>query len=69
MIRWSIQRGFVCIPKSCNEGRIAENANIFDFEISEEDMQELVGAEVALELSLNSIYLYCCSESVCVFFL
>lgn len=42
MIRWSLQRGFVCIPKSSNEERIAENANVFDFNMSDEDMQKLV---------------------------
>ena len=42
MIRWSLQRGFVCIPKSNNEKRIAENADVFDFHISDEDMQKLV---------------------------
>lgn len=42
MIRWSLQRGYVCIPKSSNEGRIKENSDIFDFEISEEDMTTMV---------------------------
>ena len=42
MIRWSLQCGFVCIPKSSNEKRIAENANVFDFDITGEDMQTLV---------------------------
>ena len=32
----------MCIPKSSNEGRIKENFDVFDFEISEEDMQTLV---------------------------
>lgn len=43
MIRWSLQRGFVCIPKTITEERIRENADIFDFSISDEDMQVLVG--------------------------
>lgn len=42
MIRWSLQRGYVCIPKSSNEGRIRENSDIFDFDISEEDMTTMV---------------------------
>lgn len=42
MIRWSLQRGYVCIPKSSNEGRIKENSDIFDFDISEEDMTTMV---------------------------
>ena len=46
MIRWSLQCGFVCIPKSSNEKRIAENANVFDFDITGEDMQTLVSKVV-----------------------
>lgn len=41
LIRWSLQHGFVCIPKSGNKKHIKENANVFDFEISEEDMNEI----------------------------
>ena len=42
MIKWSLQRGFICIPKSSKEARIKENFNLFDFEITKEDMQTLV---------------------------
>ena len=42
LIRWSLQRGYVCIPKSVKEDRIIENGNIFDFNISDGDMQVLV---------------------------
>ena len=44
-LRWHIQRGLIAIPKSSNESRIAENINVFDFEITDEDM----GAINALE--------------------
>ena len=34
MIRWSLQRGFICIPKSSNPDRIRQNADVFDFVLS-----------------------------------
>lgn len=43
LIRWGLQQGFVTIPKSSNRDRIAENAQVFDFEISDEDMATLEG--------------------------
>jgi diketogulonate reductase-like aldo/keto reductase len=39
MLRWSIQHGLVVIPKSTHKERIEENINIFDFEITAEDMK------------------------------
>jgi methylglyoxal/glyoxal reductase len=41
LIRWSLQHGCVPIPKSVNKDRIKENTDVFDFEISEEDMNIL----------------------------
>ena len=41
LIRWALQHGLVVIPKSANRKRIFENADVFDFEISAEDMQLL----------------------------
>lgn len=38
LIRWAIQHSLIVIPKSINKSRIIENANIFDFKISNEDM-------------------------------
>ena len=38
-LRWDLQRGIVVIPKSTHKERIIENLDIFDFELSEEDMQ------------------------------
>ncbi len=37
-LKWHIQNNIIPIPKSSNEGRIKENLNIFDFEISKEDI-------------------------------
>ena len=37
-LRWAIQKGISVIPKSVNPDRIASNANIFDFNIEDEDI-------------------------------
>ncbi len=42
ILRWMTQRGIVAIPKSVRKERMAENFNIFDFELSSEDMNEIV---------------------------
>jgi methylglyoxal/glyoxal reductase len=41
LIRWALQHGLAVIPKSADRKRIFENADVFDFEIAEEDMQHL----------------------------
>jgi diketogulonate reductase-like aldo/keto reductase len=40
-LRWDLQHEVVTIPKSTHSNRIAENAQIFDFELSQEDMNVL----------------------------
>lgn len=44
-LRWCLQKGFVSLPKSANPMRIKENAQIFDFELSDEDMNVISGLE------------------------
>jgi 2,5-diketo-D-gluconate reductase A len=41
LLRWCVQRDFVVLPKSTHRERIAENAQIFDFALTAEDMSEL----------------------------
>ena len=41
VLRWDLQHGVVTIPKSVNPKRITENMQIFDFELSQEDMDAL----------------------------
>jgi 2,5-diketo-D-gluconate reductase A len=41
LLRWCVQRDLVVIPKSTHEERIRENAQIFDFTLSPQDMAEL----------------------------
>nr|WP_294468252.1 aldo/keto reductase [uncultured Sellimonas sp.] len=40
-LRWNVQRGVVVIPKSVHKDRIEQNMNIWDFELSEDDMNEI----------------------------
>jgi len=58
--RWLIQHGFSHLPKSQNADRMAENAQIFDFEISEEDMAALDKCtEDSAYQSYRTTYLKC----------
>ena len=41
ILRWLTQRGVIAIPKSVRKKRIVENFNIFDFELSSEDMNAI----------------------------
>jgi 2,5-diketo-D-gluconate reductase A len=45
VLRWHVQLGNVVIPKSVTPARIEENFRIFDFELSDEEMQAIVGLE------------------------
>lgn len=41
ILRWDLQHGIVTIPKSMTPSRIRENADLFDFELSDEDMDAI----------------------------
>ncbi|MBB1078482.1 aldo/keto reductase [Limosilactobacillus sp. STM2_1] len=41
ILRWLLQRGIVVIPKSVHKARMAENFDIFDFELSADDMAKM----------------------------
>lgn len=47
MLRWHMQRGVVAIPKSTHLERMEENLNVFDFELSAEDMQRIAALDTA----------------------
>ena len=42
-IRWSLQRGYLPLPKSVTPSRIEENLKVFDFELDEDDVQLIAG--------------------------
>ncbi|KAI0936117.1 hypothetical protein AcV5_004338 [Taiwanofungus camphoratus] len=41
LVRWSLQRGFSPLPKSSQPARVVSNAELYDFEISAEDMAKI----------------------------
>jgi diketogulonate reductase-like aldo/keto reductase len=51
MLRWGLQHGLVVIPKSTGEERIRENSQVFDFEISGDDMRSLDSLNEDLRLN------------------
>ena len=53
VLRWLIQRGVVAIPKSVKRERIAENFNIFDFELSVADMEAILTLDTRQSLFLD----------------
>ena len=42
-IRWSLQRGYLPLPKSVTPSRIRENLKVFDFELTDEDVRLIAG--------------------------
>jgi 2,5-diketo-D-gluconate reductase A len=45
VLRWHLQLGLVAIPKSADPGRIAENIDVFDFELTQEQMASISGLD------------------------
>ena len=43
VLRWDLQHGVITIPKSTHEERIKENANIFDFSLTQDEMDRITG--------------------------
>ena len=59
-LRWHIQNGVIPIPKSSNEERIKANIDIFDFDISSEDIKKIDELNVNEDISgvpANTTYL------------
>lgn len=50
-IRWSLDKGYLPLPKSVTESRIIENIDVFDFELSEDDIEMISGMTGVVGLS------------------
>jgi diketogulonate reductase-like aldo/keto reductase len=53
VLRWDIQRGVVVIPKSVHQDRIISNSQIFDFELSAQDMEMVQSVDMGLRVGPN----------------
>jgi 2,5-diketo-D-gluconate reductase A len=49
ILRWNVQRGVIAIPKSVKEERIKENFDIFNFELSKEEMESIATLDAGLK--------------------
>lgn len=55
ILRWHIQKGVIPIPKSSNEERIKENLNVFDFNISDNDMDIIDSLNEGDNISVSGV--------------
>ncbi|HWW40716.1 aldo/keto reductase [Pedobacter sp.] len=55
ILRWLTQRGVIAIPKSVRKERMAENFNIFDFELSAQDMQNIATLDTNTSLFFDHL--------------
>ena len=45
-LRWNVQRGVIVIPKSVHKERMEQNIDIWDFQLSDEDMAEIAKLDI-----------------------
>lgn len=53
VLRWLLQRGIVCIPKSVNKERMEQNFNVFDFQLAQEDMDKIAELDTGASCFFN----------------
>lgn len=53
ILRWEIQRGVVALAKSVRKERMQENIDVFDFDLSEEDIAQISTLDTGASLIIN----------------
>ncbi|MHC5250075.1 aldo/keto reductase [Enterococcus sp. LJL90] len=53
ILRWHVQRGVVVIPKSTNTERMKDNLNVFDFNLSDTDMENIAALDLGHSEAIN----------------
>ncbi|WP_337588331.1 aldo/keto reductase [Paenibacillus gorillae] len=53
MLRWHLHRDTIVIPKSSNPRRIKENIAVFDFNLSEQEMEQIAALDTGKRYAVN----------------
>ncbi|ANY69037.1 glyoxal reductase [Paenibacillus sp. BIHB 4019] len=53
ILRWHLERGIIVIPKSSSSKRMKENSEIFDFELTSDDMEQIKQLNIGKRYSIN----------------
>ncbi|GKQ42343.1 oxidoreductase [Companilactobacillus sp. RD055328] len=51
ILRWHVQRGTIVFPKSVHKSRLEQNIDVFDFELTDQEMKDIKGLETGKRLS------------------
>jgi len=62
ILRWDLQMGIVTIPKSTTPSRIKENAEIFDFQLNEEDVNKILQLNKDIRVGSHPDKVYGCPD-------
>jgi len=55
ILRWNLQRGVAVIPKSVHKNRIEENFDVWDFSLTDEEMRQIAGLDLARPQMLDPL--------------
>jgi D-xylose reductase len=67
LLRWAIQRGVSVIPKSSRAERVGENMNIFNFELSAEEMEKISSLNCYLRFNNPGVFCKFMGGSIPIF--